>query len=171
MFFRTMRQMRATKLFIVVFLAVLLFGVYTYFFRQSESFAVEVPAEAGIIEQPPPHLPERIIAQGGPQAPAQASDSAPVHVPPPTPNDPYAQSYQDSNFGDENRAPQRLFGPAPLPTVTDIAKASGVASSMLDAYKPSVEQFNPETAQNGGQFIDGGVFAYDKDVPTNYSEF
>lgn len=165
--------MRVAKLVFVIFLAIIFFGTYVYFFRKSESFAVEVPGEAGILEQPPPHLPERVIAQGGPQAPAQASnpEDAPVRVPPPTPNDPYAQSYQDSDFGDDNRAPQKLFGPAPLPTVTDIARASGVASSTLDGYHPAVEQFNPESAQNGGQFIEGGVFAFDKDVPTNYSEF
>jgi hypothetical protein len=173
MFFRTKRQMRVVKLLFVLLLAVILFVTYTYFFRTSEAFAVEVPGDAGIIEYPSPNLPERVISPGGPQAPVQASNpqDAPVRVPPPTPNDPYAQSYQDSDFGDDNRAPQKLFGPAPLPTVTDIARASGVASNVLDGNQPSLEQFNPETAQNGGQFMDGGIFAFDKDVPTHYSEF
>jgi hypothetical protein len=173
MFFRTLRQMRVQKLIFVIILAVVLFGAYAYLFRNSESFAVEVPGPAGILEQPLPHLPERVIAQAGPQAPAQAADphEAPVRVPPPTPNDPYAQSYQDSDFGDDNRAPQKLFGPAPLPTADGRCRRKWCRKQNLDGYQPSLEQFNPETAQDGGQFMDGGIFAYDKDVPTHYSEF
>jgi hypothetical protein len=99
----------------------------------------------------------------------------PVLVPEPTDRDPYADSYKSSGFGDETRNPEKLFGPAPQPTVTDIAQASGVASGQLSPFQPAVEQFNPENAQNGGAFIQtgeaSGIFAYDKDMPTNYASF
>lgn len=165
--------MRVVKLLFILLLATVLFGFYTYFFRQSEAFAVEVPGPAGILEHPTPNLPERVIAQAGPQGPVQASNphDAPVRIPPPSPNDPYAQSFQNSDFGDENRAPEKLFNLAPLPTVTDVARESGVASNVLNGREPAVEKFNPEGLQNGGEFMEGGIFPYDKDESVNFSEF
>ena len=162
-----------TKTIVVLILAVVFFSVYLYFFAKPEGFAIEIPAPAPFLEQPPPHMPARVISPGGPNSPVQQPDleEPPVRLPEPIDNDPYASTQRESNFGDDNRAPEKLFGPAPLPTVTDIARASGVASNVLDGNQPSLEQFNPETAQNGGQFMDGGIFAFDKDVPTHYSEF
>jgi hypothetical protein len=165
------------KVLIVVLLAVSLFVGYVYFFRKDEGFAVEIPAPAPVIEQPPPHLPGRVITPGGPNSPVQQADlkEPPVLLPEPKDRDPYDDSYQSSSFGDENRSPEKLFGPAPLPTVTDIAQASGIASSQLSPFQPAVEQFNPENAQNGGAFIrtgdSSGIFAFDKDMPTNYAAF
>jgi len=171
-----MPQMQA-KVLVVILLAVAAFAGYAYFFRNSESFAVEIPAAAPILEQPPPHLPGRVITPGGPNSPAQQADlkEPPVLLPEPKDRDPYDESYKPSNFGDESRNPEKLFGPAPLPTVTDIAQASGIASSQLSPFQPAVEQFNPENAQNGGAFIstgqESGIFAFDKDMPTNYAAF
>jgi hypothetical protein len=171
-----MPQMQG-KVLIVVVLAIALFAAYSYFFRKSESFAVEIPAPAPVIEQPPPHLPGRVITPAGPNSPAQQADldEPPALLPEPKDRDPYGDSYQSSSFGDESRNPEKLFGPAPLPTVTDIAQASGVASSQLSPFQPAVEQFNPETAQNGGAWIktgdESGIFAFDKDMPTNYASF
>ena len=173
-FFRSVAQMN-TKTLLVIVLAVLLFGAYVFFFRNPEGFKldIDIPGPAPEQEQPPPHLPGRVIAPGGPNSPAQQGDvdEPPALLPEPTPSDPFAEQHQSSAFGDENRAPEKLFGPAPLPTVTDIAVGSGIASHALSPFQPAVEQFNPETAQNGGEFMRGGIFAYDKDVPTNYSEF
>jgi hypothetical protein len=162
-----------TKVGVVLVLATLLFAIYLYFFGKPEGFAIETPAPAPPMEQPPPHLPERIIAPAGPNSPSQQADleEPPVRLPGPKDMDPFAESYRESNFGDDNRAPEKLFGPAPLPTVTDVARESGVASGVLSPYQPSVEQFNPENAQNGGEFIRGGVFAFDKDEQVNYSQF
>lgn len=171
-----MPQMQA-KVFVVLGLAIAVFVAYSYWFRSTDGFAVEVPAPAPLQEQPPPHLPGRIITPAGPNSPAQQADlkEPPVLVPEPKDRDPYSQSYQSSNFGDESRNPEKLFGPAPLPTVTDIAVGSGVASNQLSPFQPSVEQFSPETAQNGGAFIEtgpeSGIFAFDKDMPTNYAAF
>jgi hypothetical protein len=162
-----------TKVVVVLVLATVLFAVYLYFFGKSEGFAVEIPAPAPQIELPPPHLPERVVASAGPNSPSQRADleEPPVRLPEPSERDPYADSYRESNFGDDNRSPEKLFGPAPLPTVTDIARESGVASNVLSPYQPTVEQFNPENAQNGGEFIGGGIFAFDKDEQVNYSQF
>jgi hypothetical protein len=162
-----------TKIVVVLVLATVLFAGYLYFFGKTEGFAIEIPAPAPQIELPPPHLPERVVASAGPNSPSQQPDlnEPPVRLPEPTERDPYADSYRESNFGDDNRAPEKLFGPAPLPTVTDVARASGVASGVLSPYQPTVEQFNPENAQNGGEFIGGGIFAFDKDEQVNYAEF
>lgn len=161
------------KVGVVLFLAILLFASYLYFFGTPEGFAIETPAPAPAIEYPPPHLPERTITPAGPNSPMQQADleDPPVRVPQPKDNDPFAETYRESNFTDDNRSPEKLFGPAPLPTVTDVARASGVASGTLSPYQPSVEQFNPESAQNGGEFIRGGVFAFDKDAVVNFAEF
>lgn len=160
----------------MILLAAALFTAYVLYFRTYESFAVEIPAQAPEIEQPAP-MPSRIIAPAGPNSPSQQADLSepPVLLPEPKDRDPYGDSYQSSGFGDEARNPEKLFGPAPLPTVTDIAQASGIASSQLSPFQPSVEQFNPENAQNGGAFIqtgqESGIFAFDKDMPTNYASF
>lgn len=165
------------RVLVVILLAVVAFVGYVYFFRKSENFAVEIPGPAPIIEQGPPHLPGRVISPAGPNSPAQQADleEPPALLPEPKDRDPYSESYQPSNFGDETRNPEKLFGPAPLPTVTDIAQASGIASSQLSPFQPAVEQFNPENAQNGGAFIktseESGIFAFDKDMPTNYAAF
>jgi hypothetical protein len=164
------------KVLIVLVLALVVFGVYAYIFRKQESFAVEIPAPAPEIEQPAP-MPGRVITPAGPNSPAQQADLSepPARIPEPRDRDPYDDSYKPSNFGDETRNPEKLFGPAPLPTVTDIAQASGIASSQLSPFQPAVEQFNPENAQNGGAFIrtgdETGIFAFDKDMPTNYASF
>lgn len=171
-----MPQMQG-KVVVVLVLAVVVFTAYLYFMRKTDGFAVEIPAPAPILEQPPPHLPGRVITPGGPSSPAQQADlkEPPVIMPEPKDRDPYDESYKSSSFGDESRNPEKLFGPAPLPTVTDIATGSGIASSQLSPFQPAVEQFNPENAQNGGAFIttgaETGIFAFDKDMPTNYAAF
>lgn len=162
-----------SKVVVVLVLAISLFAVYLYFFGKAEGFAIEIPAPAPPIELPPPHLPERTITPAGPNSPVQQADleEPPVRLPEPKDMDPFAGSYRESNFGDDNRSPEKLFGPAPLPTITDVARESGVASNVLSPYQPTVGQFNPENAQNGGEFINGGIYAFDKDSQVNYAEF
>jgi hypothetical protein len=159
------------KVYIVLGVAVVLFLGYVLVFRKSEEFAIETPAPAEIVEQASTDLPERVVASAGPNPPAQRApiNEPPVRVPEPEDRDPYADPFQKSSFGDESRAPERSFGPSPLPTVTDIRRGAGVDSvSVSDS--PATDQFNPETAQNGGEFM-GGIFANDTDVPTNFSAF
>jgi hypothetical protein len=162
------------KITLVLSLAVILFVAYLMYFRNGESFASSTPAELERdIVQPTQPLPPRQVASAGPNSPAMRAppdSSPPVVLPGPVERDPYAQTQQVSNFVDENRSPERMFGPAPLPTITDVGSASGAMSRIL-SNQPNVQEFSIEGAQNGGEFIDGGVFANDTDVPTNFSAF
>jgi hypothetical protein len=67
------------------------------------------------------------------------------------------------------RYPERLFGPAPLPDRTDIAVESGVAGSVNQVVSQAIQTFSPDFAQNGGEFIRGGIFANDTFEVPNYS--
>jgi hypothetical protein len=168
-----MRQMKA-KIALVLSLAIILFVVYLMYFKGGEAFAVQEPGAVEDIVQPTQQLPERTVSPGGPNSPALRAPpeegDTPVVLPGPEHRDPYAQSQQVSNFGDDARSPERMFGPAPLPTITDIGTASGAMSRIL-SDAPATQQFATEAAQNGGEFIDGGVFANDTDVPKNFSAF
>ena len=172
-FFPILRQMKA-KIVLVLSLAVILFVAYLMYFRNGEAFASSTPAELEAdIVQPTQPLPPRQVASAGPNSPAMRAPpdpSPPVVLPGPVDRDPYAQSEQVSNFGDDARSPERMFGPAPLPTITDVGSASGAMSRIL-SNQPNVQEFSVEGAQNGGEFIPGGVFANDTDVPTNFSAF
>jgi hypothetical protein len=170
-FFPSQRQMK-TKVYIVLGVAIVLFLGYVLVFRNSEQFAIETPAPAEIVEQAATTLPERVISPAGPNPPAQRApvSEPPVRVPEPEDRDPYADPFQKSTFEDEARAPERSFGPAPLPTVTDIRRSAGI-DSVTVGNAPATDQFNPESAQNGGEFMGGGIFANDTDVPTNFSAF
>ena len=163
------------KIALVLSLAVILFVAYLTYFRNGEAFASSTPAELEEdIVQPTQSLPPRQVASAGPNSPAMRAppdpSDTPVVLPGPVERDPYAQSQQVSDFGDDNRAPERMFGPAPLPTITDVGSASGAMSRIL-SNQPNVQEFSIEGAQNGGEFIPGGVFANDTDVPTNFSAF
>jgi hypothetical protein len=163
------------KIALVLSLAVILFVAYLMYFRGGEAFASSTPAELEAdIVQPTQPLPPRKVASAGPNSPAMRAPpdptETPVVLPGPVDRDPYAQSEQVSNFGDDARSPERMFGPAPLPTITDVGSASGAMSRML-SNQPNVQEFSIEGAQNGGEFIPGGVFANDTDVPTNFSAF
>jgi hypothetical protein len=69
------------------------------------------------------------------------------------------------------RHPERFFGPAPVPDNTTISTASGVAGSPGPTTPQSVQNFSPDFAQNGGEFVDGGIFANDAGENPNYSTF
>ena len=120
------------------------------------------------VPEAPPSEP---IAPAGPGAPAQRSTQGPRTIPEPTERDPYADSYKESNFGDDNRGPERSFGPAPLPTETDLRLGAGIDSATVTPYAPAVQMYASEAAQNGGEFMGGGVFANDLETPTSFSTF
>ena len=78
--------------------------------------------------------------------------------PEPQDSDPYDDTRGDSDIKDNLRRPERLFGPTTAPDDTDTAVSSGVASSVTNT---EFSTFSPEFAQNGGEFIPGGIFAND----------
>jgi hypothetical protein len=72
---------------------------------------------------------------------------------------------------DNMRYPERLFGPAPSPQSTSIAVASGNASTLNSGVNVALQTFSPDFAQNGTEFIPGGIFANDVGDNPNYSAF
>ncbi len=162
------------RIAVILVLAALLFGLYTLYFRTKERFIMandETPAYAGPESLNTPNLPERTVMPGGPNSPSMASVvDSPVTIPESEAMDPYAEKFQKSQFVDDNRAPERLFGPARDPVVTGIAAESGVAS-VVTSGQPNVYEFTPESAQNGGAFMNDTIFANDTMEPKNFAAF
>lgn len=130
-------------------------------------------APAPVVTQPIPE-PERVIMPGGPNSPSQMPP--PTHdinerLPGPEDSDPLDDSYGSSNMKDNMRYPERLFGPAPKPVNTTIPVGSGNASVLTSGVNNALQTFSPDFAQNGGEFIPGGIFANDAFDNPNYSSF
>jgi hypothetical protein len=90
-------------------------------------------------------------------------------LPGPEDSDPLDDSYGSSNMKDNMRYPERLFGPAPKPVNTTIPVASGNASVLTSGVNNALQTFSPDFAQNGGEFVSGGIFANDVFDNPNYS--
>lgn len=160
------------KVFLAVLVASLLYFGYLIVKKQFFSEAFEVPAPAPPVYLDPPADIPRTISPGGPSAPNQASHPSEYNqprLPGPEDSDPYDETYGSSQMKDNLRHPERFFGPAPEPTNTQIALESGVAGIENGNSSQSIQTFSPELAQNGGQFIDGGIFANDTTDNPNYS--
>lgn len=160
------------KVFLAVFVAALLYFGFLIVSKQFTSEAFDVPGVAPVITVPLPVEAPRVISPGGPNAPNQMAPPAEVPVPRlpgPEDHDPYEQSYGSSNIRDNLRHPERFFGPAPQPTHTDLALASGVAGIATEQSAAAVQTFSPELAQNGGEYMEGGIFANDTAEDTTFS--
>lgn len=162
------------KVLLAVLLSAMLFVVYLVFTKQLTLETFEVPAPAPPVYATPPADVPRIISPGGPNTPNQeAPPDPPVidRLPGPVDSDPYDESYGSSNIKDNLRHPERFFGPAPQPTNTQVALESGVAGIENSQPAISLQTFSPEMAQNGGQFMEGGIFASDAFENPTYSAF
>lgn len=165
------------QILIAVLLAAVLYCGYLYFQPQrkyviEESFenGMGIPAPAPLTTLPVPE-PPRTVSPSGPNPPNQAppEDDMPVRLPGPSDSDPYEENYGSSNLKDNMRYPERLFGPAPKPNKTELAVAAGVASTEQQPVSQALQTFSPDFAQNGGEFIEGGIFANDSGENPNYS--
>lgn len=159
------------KVLLAVLLSAGLFVVYLIFTKQLKIEAFEVPAPAPpVLAYPPADIP-RTITSGGPSTPNQALPPEAVveRLPAPVDSDPYDESYGSSNIKDNLRYPERFYGPAPQPTNTQIALESGIAGIETASPAAALQTFSPEMAQNGGQFIEGGIFANDTSENVSYS--
>ena len=160
------------KVFLAVFVAALLYFGYLILQKHLLSEAFEVPAPAPPVYLDPPADIPRTISPGGPSAPSQAtppSEYRQPRLPGPEDSDPYDETYGSSQMKDNLRYPERFFGPAPEPANTQIALESGVAGIENAEVSQAIQTFSPEMAQNGGQFIEGGIFANDTIDNPNYS--
>ncbi len=161
------------QILVAVVLAAILYCGYLYFMSQrkyviEESFEVPAPAPLQTIPIPDP---PRTVSPSGPNSPNQAppEDDMPVRLPGPEESDPYEEPYGSSNLKDNMRYPERLFGPAPKPNKTELAVSAGVASPQEQRVSQALQTFSPDFAQNGGEFIEGGIFANDSGENPNYS--
>lgn len=167
-----MSQMK-TQLLIAVLLAGVLFLAYQVYVNMSNKVEEEpFIAPAPVITQPLPE-PPRTISPGGPNSPNQMPppNDEEERIPGPKESDPFDDDYGSSAMKDNMRYPERLFGPAPEPNQTQIAVASGVASNLNNGVNKALQTFSPEFAQNGGEFIPGGIFANDTLDDSEYSSF
>lgn len=152
------------QILVSVLLAAILYSIFLYF-QAPKKYVIEetfeMPAPAPMITQPIPE-PPRTVAASGPNSPSVAppEDDQPQRLPGPEDSDPYDETYGSSNMKDNLRFPERLFGPAPKPNKAELAVGSGVASPNVPLGQ-ALQTFSPEFAQNGGEFIEGGIFASD----------
>lgn len=170
-----MSQMKSQVLVAVVLAGVVFLAYQLYLNMNRQKLVIEETfiAPAPIVTQPIPE-PNRTIMPGGPNSPSQMPP--PTHdinerLPGPTDSDPLDDSYGSSNMKDDMRYPERLFGPAPEPKQSSIAVESGIASNLNSGVNSALQTFNPDFAQNGTEFIPGGIFANDVFDNPNYSAF
>jgi hypothetical protein len=160
------------KTLFAVGITILLFVGYLfaqYYMFGKERF--EVPAAAPPVVQQVSAEPERVVSPGAPNQMPPPRDRTAERLPGPVDKDPYDETYGSSNMKEELRHPERFFGPAPTADNVAIARASGVAGLPGSTTPQAIQTFSPDFAQNGGEFVDGGIFANDAGENPNYSAF
>ncbi len=170
-----MSQMKSQIVFAVLVAGVLFLAYQLYLNLSSPKLLIEETfiAPAPVVTQPIPE-PERVVSPGGPNSPNQMPP--PTHdtterLPGPEDSNPLEDDYGSSNMEDNMRYPERLFGPAPKPQQTAIAVGADVASNLNSGVNTALQTFSPDFAQNGTEFIPGGIFANDAFDNPNYSSF
>lgn len=160
------------KVLLAVLLSASLFVGYLVFTKQLKIEAFDIrPAPGPPVLSFPPADVNREITSGGPNTPGQAPppESVVERLPGPQESDPYDDTYGSSAMKDNLRYPERFYGPAPQATNTQIALESGLAGIESGNSASAIQTFSPEMAQNGGQFIEGGIFANDTSENVTYS--
>lgn len=151
----------------VLYVAQLALRTYTNKTLSWESFQPrqEQRAPAPVTFTPLPEAP-RDVAPSGPNPPN--AQGPPISRPPETTvaNDPLADSNSETPIKDNLRHPENSFGPGINNTGTQITAASGVASA--NTVSGGVNNFSPEFAQNGGEFMDG-IIASDAFTNDSYA--
>lgn len=159
---------------ISVVVAVLVYGAVSWITLQRENFVnyklADQSYEHAEPQQAPPAYAERQVAPAGPSAPAVRATGAPRVMPEEEPRDPSFEGYESSDIPERLRHPEKMFGPGVVGDDTQIAEAAGVAKQSQEKVAQAFTLFSPEYAQNGGEFMDGGITAFDIDVPNTYSE-
>lgn len=154
-----------------VLIAAAVFVLFTIFQNKiKERF--EVPAAAPPITLPMPE-PPRVVAPSGPSSPAAAPPvergEPQPRLPGPSDSDPYNESHGSSNIQDNMRYPERMFHKTESGQNSQLSVESGVAGTEQQITNSAIQTFSPDFAQNGGQFIEGGIFANDTFDNPNYS--
>ncbi len=163
-----------TRIVFAVIVVVALYGIYSFFTtRNYDAFDVnsQMYEESEVARPLPASSPERVVAPGGPGAPATKPPASTVSiVPPETPFDPMAQSYESSEIPERLRHPERVYSPGLVNDGTEQATASGIASMAQQETSASYQTFGPEFVSNGGTFMEEqGVMANDSMLDLSYS--
>lgn len=136
----------------------------------SASASVTASVTASASENFNSTLPDRTISQGSLQAPINSTES--VLYAPARPNDTMYNENESSEIPERLRNPERMFKQAEQPGESDIAVEGGLASfrglTSRSTNANIIQQFSPELAQNGGEFMDN-IFANDGEKST-YSD-
>jgi len=161
-----------------------MFAQYYIFEQFTQPTYAAVPEPAVPVVKQVSAEPERVVSPGGPapsdlgrQGPGAPNQMPPARakaverLPGPVDKDPYDETYGSSNMKEDLRHPERFFGPAPTADNVEIAAASGVAGLPGSTTPQAVQTFSPDFAQNGGEFVDGGIFANDTADSPNFSAF
>jgi hypothetical protein len=164
------------RLFFALLVALVAYGIYCYIQLKQDNFinyglhdeSFEYPSRP----QPIAPLPPRTVTSSGPAAPNQRAKGV-RFASPEQPYDPADASYESSDIPERLRHPETMFGPGVYPdakATATLIEDSGVGSAAQQQTARSFSTFSPEFAQNGGVFMDGGITAYDSDIPNQYSE-
>lgn len=150
------------KTLFAVGITVLLFVGYLFAqYYMFERFEVPTSIISVVEEQKPV---ERVMLPRVPPQPVE-------RIPGPVDKDPYDETYGSSAMKENLRHPERFFSQAPTPDATSLATESGVAGMPGLTTPQAIQTFSPEYAQNGGEFVDGGIFANDTADSPNFSAF
>jgi hypothetical protein len=163
-----------TRIVFAVIAVVLLYGIYSFFTtRNYDAFDVNSQQyeESEVAHPLPASSPDRVVAPGGPNAPAtKPPASNATIVPPETPYDPMAQNHESSEIPERLRHPERVYSPGLVNDGTEQATASGIASMAQQQTAHNYQTFGPEFVSNGGAFMEeNGVMANDSMVDLSYS--
>jgi hypothetical protein len=157
------------RILAAVLIAFILFGVYSWYTRKpSETFDINKQMyQPTIVTQPPPVPVVHHVVPSGPNMPSQLPPPTmpPVIIQEERPFDPQEQSHESAAIPEKLRYPERMYSPGLNNDETNTAVTAGIASKVT---KQSNQEFGPEFAQNGGNFM-GEVVANDTSVETNYS--
>jgi hypothetical protein len=162
---------------VVAFFGFHIFQAYTAPAPSHSSFDPEVPGHPMVSQMAPiARVPEAVPM---PRVPAQTeeelretrpvSQTPPdIYYPDPEAVDPYEGSQNQATFGDNLRHPEQMVEMAPQVSSGNIVSSGLGAHVSYQGGNDSV-QFDPEMAQNGGEFM-SGIVAFDgSDTGVAYS--
>jgi hypothetical protein len=113
--------------------------------------------------------PPRKVSPAGPNPPNADSEEVATLSPEVAPKDPYDMTNSE-NIVDTLRHPERMFSPGVKNNNTTLRVSSAVDTPSVQVTSQALQTFSPETAQNGGFFMQG-ISANDTQSDAEYATF
>ena len=165
-------------------IVILIIGFIVYSFVRDYIFPAEVgvqieketfkesPAFASPVVRPAPEAPPQNVMPSGPNPPSQQGPPGEVvQYGEPVPHDNYMEDHKSAHAIDQMRSPESSYRPAPGNYETSIAEDAGIASSKLQVSAEAIQPYGSEFTQNGGEFLEGGVYANDTSSNLQFTTF